>query len=105
MRSGMLRHRITVQNSSVTVDAMGERDHSYSDGLSCWARVVPTKETELQDADQTKARITHKISVRYRTDITPTTRIKFGSRIFEVVQVLNRDELDEQLDIMALEII
>tara|TARA_R110002020_G_scaffold150991_4_gene327931 strand:- start:1454 stop:1771 length:318 start_codon:yes stop_codon:yes gene_type:complete len=105
MRAGMLRHRITVQNASLTINEMGERDASFSDGLSCWARVVPMKETELQDANQTKARITHKISVRYRTDITPTSRIKFGSRIFEIVQVLNREELDEQMDIMALEMV
>ena len=105
MRAGQLRHRLTVQNAPTTTDALGGQSHAFSDGLSFWARVVPAREEELQNANQTKAKITHKITVRHRTDITPTSRLKFGTRVFEVVQVLNREERDQQLDIMALEIV
>lgn len=105
MRTGPMRHRVQVQNPSMTVDGVGQRTASYSTAITLWARIEPSRGEELQNANQTKGRITHKITTRYASQITTTSRLVYSSRNFEVVQVLNRLEKDEQLEILAREMV
>ena len=105
MRTGPMRHRVQVQHPSMTVDGVGQRTASYSTAITLWAKIEPSRGEELQNANQTKGRITHKLPTRYASQITTTSRLVYSSRNFEVVQVLNRLEKNEQLEILAREMV
>ena len=79
MRAGRLRHRVAIQSPSAATG------------------------TEGQIARQTNPRLTHRILIRYRSGITARNRILFGSRIFEVTQVVNPDMRNEHLRLLAIE--
>ena len=105
MRIGRLRHRVQVQNPSMATNGLGERTASYTTAETVWAAIEPFQGTELQDANQTKGRITHKILVRYSSNITTTSRLVYESRNFEIIEILNRLELDQALEIRAREMV
>ena len=103
MRSGTLRHRITIQESTETSDGMGGFTTIWSDKLEMWVAIWPLSAKERLDAMKLELQITHKIRGRYRSGITAKDRIKFGTRIFNIVSLINFEERNEQLDMLALE--
>ena len=103
MRSGILRHRITIQESTETSNGMGGFTTTWSDKLEAWAAIWPLTAKESLDAMKLELQITHKIRIRYRSGITAKDRIKFGARIFNIVSLINFEERNEQLDMLALE--
>jgi SPP1 family predicted phage head-tail adaptor len=52
---------------------------------------------------QTTSEISHKIRIRYLASVTPKLRIKFGTRYFDIVSVINPDERNEYLEMMCRE--
>ncbi len=105
MRIGRLRHRVQVQNPSMSTDGFGMRTATYSTAETVWAAIEPFQGTELQDANQTKGRITHKILTRFSSNISTTSRLVFDSRNFEIVEILDRLELGHSLEIRAREMV
>jgi SPP1 family predicted phage head-tail adaptor len=105
MRAGLLRHRVAIQNPSMSVDNFGGRSASFSTAETVFASIDPVRGTELQNADQTKARITHKITMRFTSNVSATSRLVHDSRTFEVVEFLNRREIDQMIEIQAREMV
>ena len=103
MRSGILRHRITIQTETAVSDGMGGETLTWSDTLEAWAAIWPLTAKESLDAMKLELQVTHKIRIRYRSGITAKNRIKFGTRIFNIVSLINFEERGKQLDILALE--
>lgn len=90
MRAGQLRHRVTLQSFTATQNGYGEESRSYSDSATAWASIEPVTAAERLDGGQVSPSATHRIRFRERTDITPTMRLKFGTRTFEVVGPIMR---------------
>ena len=103
MRSGTLRHRIVIQESTEVSDGMGSFTTTWSDTLEAWAAIWPLTAKESLDAMKLELQISHKIRMRYRSEITAKDRIKFGIRIFNIVSLINFEERNIRLDFMALE--
>lgn len=64
----------------------------WLDVATFWASIMPIRGIEYNLAMQQQADITHRVTSRYITDATPADRIKFGTRIFNVVDVKRLDE-------------
>lgn len=103
MRSGTLRHRIEIQGESVTRDSYGGETKSWTTSATVWASINPLSGRERLAAQQVNAETTHKITMRYHSGLTPENRIKFGSRIFDIEEILNTGENNVELVIMARE--
>ena len=103
MRAGSLRHRITIQEQTETVDAIGGYSASWSDYHECWAAVWPIKSVETSDAMKLENQITHQIRIRYVSGITTKHRIIFGSRTFQIVSARNWEERNIYIDLMTTE--
>lgn len=103
MRAGKLRHRITIQSNVPSRGGMGGVEDSWTDLYSAWADIRPKSGREFWASDGIFADVTHGIEIRYRENITPEHRIKFGTRIFSISSVLNFDERNEKLIILAKE--
>ena len=103
MRSGSLRHRIVIQESTEVSDGMGSFTTTWSDTLEAWAAIWPLSSKESLDAMKLELQVTHKIRIRYRSGITAKNRIKFGTRYFNIISLINYEERNKQLDMLALE--
>ena len=106
MRAGSLRHTISIQEETSTPDSQGGFTLEWNDISSMDAvpaAIWPLSAKESLDAMKLELQITHKIRIRYRSGITTKDRIKFGTRIFNIVSLINLEERNEQLDMLALE--
>ena len=106
MRSGSLRHTIAIQVETETSDGMGGFLLTWNDvsGLSSVSAAIwPLTAKESLDAMKLELQVTHKIRIRYRSGITAKNRIKFGTRYFNIISLINFEERGKQLDMLALE--
>lgn len=103
MRAGQLRHTISIQEQTDTADGMGGFTTAWADSYKCKAAIWPLSARESLDAMKLELVVTHKIRIRYRSGITAKNRILFGSRTFNIVSIINNDERNISLDIMATE--
>lgn len=102
MRSGSLRHRVTIQRlvaNSPSQDAGGVPDETWTDYATVYAEVAPLRGRELIAAQATSAEVTGSIRIRYRSDlsITNAMRVVFGSRIYDVLSVVDTNERHVEL--------
>lgn len=104
MRAGWLRHRVTIQTKSESRDSYGEPDYTWSDLATVYAGVEPLRGEERMMARAETQELTHRIRIRYYSDsVTPEARVKWGSRIFDIVEVINVLERDREQIMMCKE--
>jgi len=103
MRIGDLSRRIELQSPVETSDNMGGFTVSWNSEGIVWAAVWPVSATERIQANAPTMVISHRIRIRYRSDIKPDWRLKFGNRYLSVVSIVNANESDRQLDLMCRE--
>ena len=100
---GKLRHVIALQEVTNTVDAGGGQGRTWATTAIVWAEVKPASGREQLHAMQLQDSVTHRITIRYCSDVKPTSkwRILFDGRHFNIRSVLNVDERNKFLVIMA----
>jgi SPP1 family predicted phage head-tail adaptor len=103
MKIGRLRQRITIQAYVVTRDSFGAEEPTWTDVATVWASVTPVSGKEYFASAQVSAEVSTKITMRYRSGITPKMRVVFGTRIFEISSVLNFEERGIELNLMCKE--
>jgi len=100
---GRLRHRLALEQASRTADGGGGAAENWTTVAQIWGRIRPTGGTELVDADCLSGRVSHEITLRYRTGVEPAMRITRGSRRFEIVAVIDIDERRRWLKCLCVE--
>ena len=118
MRAGLLNRIITIQTQPSTAqDEYGAPSGSttwYDDTRDIHAGIWPLRGEEYHQASQTQGAVTHRIQMRWMpladgSAINPRCRIKYHDaelevdRYFSVVSVINIDERNRTLQIMAKE--
>lgn len=105
MNAGRLRHTITLQKYTKTPDGEGGWDKTWNDTVtSVRASVEPLLGREYLMAGQIQERVTTRIRMRYRTDVTGEWRVKHGNRIYEIDSVMNPREMNRETVLMCREI-
>lgn len=105
MRAGKLRHSITIQQQSTTQDSYGQQVETWTNVATVWASVEPLRGKEYFESKQEKAEVTTKITMRYRDGILPKMRVVFGSKTYDIQDVINLEERDRELHLMCLELV
>jgi len=100
---GELRHRITFQIPVVQDDGYGGVERTWQDVCSTWASIQPVSGREYYDAMSIQSSITHRVIIRYRSDITPEMRIVYGERIFEIEAVIDIGARKKYLELLCRE--
>ena len=91
--TGKLRHLVTIQTRSTTRDVTsGQLEESWTNGDTVWAAVLPMSGRELEQAQAIHAQVKTKIVMRYTSNVSAESRIKFGDRTFHVWSVINTEE-------------
>ena len=76
MQAGRLRHRVTIQNFTLSKTPSGQPVESWADGKTIWAEVKGISGRELLAAGVERADATIRVWVRFRTDISASSRLK-----------------------------
>jgi SPP1 family predicted phage head-tail adaptor len=105
MRAGKLRHKVTIQDYTESQDSYGTVTKTWADYATVWASIEPVKGREFWESQQINAEVTAKVILRYLEGVTPKMRVKHGSRIFQVISVINPEERNRELQLMVKEVI
>lgn len=103
--AGPMRFRIEIQANTPTTTGKGEHVQSWTTVTSRWASIAPASGQRFVASEQIRDQVSHKIVIRYYAGLTPRHRIKFGSRIFNILSVLDEGELHVRQTILATELV
>jgi SPP1 family predicted phage head-tail adaptor len=95
-----LRERITIEEPVDTPDGQGGVSRSWDAVASCFAEVTPLGGTERFDAGKVGERVSYRIVVRARTDVTVAMRVVWQSHVLNIRSAV---VIDGRLEIMAEE--
>jgi len=105
IRAGKLRKRVTIQQP-VENHTDGELTTTWDDVATVYAGVEPLNSRELFQAQQTRAETTHRVTLRYRPDLTVKAnyRVLLGTReLYLTGPPRNIDELGEHWEFLCRE--
>lgn len=105
VRAGRLRHRVTLQSATTSQDAYGAPVETWSDQATVWAAVEPLSGREFFTVQAERAELSHRIRIRHRADVTPSWRVSYDSRTFDIETVVNVMERDRELHLMCREVV
>lgn len=104
MRLGEMRHRISLQVKTIT-KAEGIPQENWITLVTVWASITNISGKEYFQAASVQSEITTRIQIRYRPEITPAMRVLYGSRLFNILSVIDKDERHHELELMCKEVI
>lgn len=78
---------------------------TWAEVCKAWVSIEPLAGRELWNAQQVQSLVTHRIRMLYRAGITSAMRVKWGSRYFNIASVINPEEANVELELMATEVV
>lgn len=105
MRAGQLRHQVTIQERIIEQDATtGAAVEYYKTKYECVpASVEPISGREFLSAEQLRAEVRAKVTIRSGLNIQPTDRILFLSKAYEIQTILDDPTFKRHQEIMVSE--
>jgi SPP1 family predicted phage head-tail adaptor len=101
--AGNLRHLVTLEIPSATPDGAGGQSMVWQTLVQVWAEITPLAAEEITSADQVEARATHRIRIRWRSDVTAAMRVRLGARLFAIRGVTDQGERGRYLVLLCEE--
>lgn len=106
--AGLRNRRLAIQSLSTSQGNYGEPTGTWSTVVTVWAHIKPMQGRELQAAQQLAPEVTHRIAIAYNSTLAdPITmagrRATLGARIFNIHAVMNPDERNRELILLASE--
>lgn len=105
IRAGELNHFCTIQSATETRDTDGGAILTWGTFSTGWFQILPLSGREFIAAGQNNSEMTHTIRGHWKSGVTNKMRLVTGSRTFEVLAAMNWGERNEELRIMAKEIL
>lgn len=103
MKAGDLRHSIIIQVPQRSRDTVGGAVDTFVTWATVWAAIEPLSGKRYMEGKQLNAEVDGVVRIRYRAGVLPTMRILFGSKILQIVSIINPREKNEELQIMYRE--
>ena len=103
INAGSYRHPITFQQRTTTKNEYGERLDTWTDFATSRAGIYATSGREYMNAMEVQSEMTHKINLRYIPNVTSSMRIKFGTRYFTIITIVNFQEMNRELQLLCKE--
>lgn len=101
---GTLRHRLTLQAPVETSDGAGGVTRSWTSAALLWAAIEPASQEAFIAGEAQAERATHRITMRYRSDVDGSKRLVKGSRVFRILTAFDPDERRARLALLVEEI-
>jgi SPP1 family predicted phage head-tail adaptor len=104
IRAGDLNRRVSFEERLGSKrDTAGQVADQWRHVVTCWAHIEQLSGNELVIAQAINTEITHKVTVRYRTNLTTAMRCVYGSRQFNVLSILDPETAHVALHVMCSE--
>lgn len=104
--AGRLRSRLELQAPVVTRGAdYGQPVTTWATQVFLWGEVAPIAGREYFQRGEVRADVTLRVTLRWRDGITPKHRLVYGSRVLEIVDVIDTGGRREELQCMCREVI
>jgi SPP1 family predicted phage head-tail adaptor len=100
---GELRTRLVLEQPVETPDGAGGVARGYASVATLWAALVPVSAQGDVVADSLGDDVTHRLVIRFRSDVTTRHRLRAGARIFRIVALRDQDGRGRFLAIDAQE--
>ena len=99
IRSGELRHRMQVISWTETQDTFGQEDRTDETLRSFNAKLKPIASREKIDGGQIQSVATHHLICRYNLAqrLKTVYKLKYKGRTFELIDIINVDELNKKV--------
>lgn len=102
MRAGDLRTRVEIQQPVRVGSGTGGRVE-WQTYAAAWADVKPVRSTDRTDDGHFQTVRLARVTIRYREGVKSKMRVVIGSRVLEIVSVIDVDERHRQLDLLCEE--
>ncbi len=89
---GRLRAELIVEDTIETGDGAGGVSRQWVEVATVFGHVEPVRARVRYGADQRHADITHRITIRHRSDIFRRMRFRRNERIFAIETITDPDE-------------
>ena len=86
---GKARQRAILEAKVLTADGGGGYSESWQAYATVWAELHPARGRETVEAGRTESRISHRLVIRRRTDVSANHRVQIGARIFAIFAVID----------------
>lgn len=106
LRSGALRHRITLQKQSESTDAIGQPIVSWTNVVAVMASIEPSTGRMLVRAQEMSLNRPTTITMRWHPSLSDQQalggmRVAFSGRVWNIVSVENELERNRTLTLIA----
>lgn len=105
MKAGDLNRQITIQQKTKVKDGDGYETETWVTLATLWTQVITTGGREFYAAQKLNAETSAVFKVRYTEKVNARQRIKYGNRIFEILNVADPDGKRVELNISAKEVV
>jgi SPP1 family predicted phage head-tail adaptor len=102
---GGLRHRITFQKHTTTINENGFEVETWEDYRTVWAAASNLHGREYYAAAAVQAENTVKFTIRYLTGLDTTMRILFRGKQYNITAIDNIKYQNRFIEIKALEVV
>lgn len=100
MNAGALRRHIVIEVPTRSSDGMGGWDETWAavSSLVMFGQIEPASAQEITIMAGQNMVVTHKVTVRFRTDIVPSIsmRIRYQNRLFKIKGFTNVEERNRE---------
>lgn len=103
MRTGKLRHSITIQQLSHTPDSYNDVQQTWQTLGATRAEITPISGRQYFEMHAQNIAVDHKVTLRYRSGIDPKMRVLWGSKVLEIVDVIDLNGLHKELQLMCVD--
>lgn len=104
MRAGWLRHRVEIQEKTVTRDAYGEEDFTWETVDTIWASVEPARGRDLMQQQTEQVLYDTIVRMRYGTTVTPENRLVYSGQYYDVRSVISIMEKNKELEAQCIRV-
>lgn len=101
MRAGRLNKRIVIEQKTTVDDDFGQPIETWSTFATVWASVEYQSGKEGFTADQLQAELITRFRIRYLANVTALMRVKFSGVVYDIQSVMNTNERDREMLILA----
>lgn len=105
LSAGKFDRRIVIEQAVETQDEAGGVVQAWSTYKTVWARFVTQTGREFFAAKQVNTALDQLISIRYVSGLNAKMRVKYGSRIFNIIAPpIDVNEAHEEIKLMCEEL-
>ena len=94
---GELRARLVLEEPVRTPDGGGGASESWIAVATVWGQIEARPGGEAIQADRVTATVVHNVTIRYRAGVLPEMRFRSGTRIFQILSVVDVKDRDRWL--------